>query len=245
MLRKIIEIDEEKCNGCGVCVDVCHEGAIALVDGKAKLVSDTYCDGLGACLPECPTGAIRLVDKEAEAFDEAQVKQRLSGAVPLMDSHSHGGYAGCPGSAAHQIQSPRRQTPVNLPPVLNTTESVSELTTWPVQLKLVNPRAPYLENADLLIAADCTAFSRASFHRDFMTGRVTLIGCPKLDDNDYYTQKLTEILSYNSIRSIRVVRMEVPCCGGIVSAIKRAMLASETIVPYEEVVIGINGNIST
>jgi Pyruvate/2-oxoacid:ferredoxin oxidoreductase delta subunit len=240
MQRKIIEIDEEKCNGCGICVNACHEGAIALVNGKAHLVSETYCDGLGACLPECPTGAIRMVEKEAAAFNEVALPQRHAAKPSSQSMPEH--HQGCPGSATRRVEHAQSQRPVA--EKLPSEEIVSELTSWPIQLKLVNPRAPYFENADLLIAADCTAFSRVSFHRDFMRGRVTLIGCPKLDDNEFYTQKLTEIFSSNPIHSIRVVRMEVPCCGGIVSAVKRAMLASETIVPYEEIVVGINGEVN-
>ncbi|MCE1254369.1 MAG: 4Fe-4S binding protein [Anaerolineae bacterium] len=201
MLRKVIEIDDGKCNGCGDCVKVCHEGAITLVNGKATLVSDTYCDGLGVCLPECPMDAIHLVEKEAGDFDESRNAS------------------------------------------LNSGEFATALTNWPVQLKLVSPQAPYFNNADLLIAADCTAFARGSFHRDFMQGRVALIGCPKLDDNSYYTQKISEILTFNLIKSIRVVRMEVNCCSGIVNAVKRAMLTSQSMASYEEIIIGIDGTV--
>lgn len=241
MKRKIIEIDEEKCNGCGICATTCHEGAIEMVNAKAHLVNDSYCDGLGACLPECPTGAIRMVEKEATAFDESLVQSHLKvESFPVF--HQHEGEHVCPGSAARRVDH-HQSKPVVLVPQEPVSDVSSELSTWPVQLKLVNPHAPYLENADILVAADCTAYSRASFHQEFIRGRVTLIGCPKLDDNDYYTQKLTDIFSNNTIHSIKVVRMEVPCCGGIVSAVKRAMLASGTIVPYDEVVIGIDGNL--
>ena len=239
MKRQIIEIDEEKCNGCGVCIDACHEGAIALVSGKAHLVSETYCDGLGACLPECPTGAIRMTEKEAAAYDEDAADQRsaVSGLFPGV--HVHEADHTCPGSASRQMERKVLQkSSAPQPP----SETVSELSTWPVQIKLVNPRAPYFNQADVLIAADCTAFAYAGFHQEFIRGRVTLIGCPKLDDNEFYTRKLTDIFANNDIHSIQVVRMEVPCCGGIVGAVKRAILASGRIVPYAEVVIGIDGS---
>jgi ferredoxin len=240
MKRNIIEIDEEKCNGCGICVDACHEGAIELVNGKARLVSDTYCDGLGACLPQCPTGAIRMTEKEAAAYDEAAVQQRsaIGSLFPQVHVHEQGHQ--CPGSAARQMERKPVQQ-VKVPLAAN--EVASELTTWPVQIKLVNPRAPYFDQADILVAADCTAFAYAGFHQEFIRGRVTLIGCPKLDDNEFYTEKFTDILANNDIHSIHVVRMEVPCCGGIVSAVKQAMLASGKIVPYNEIVIGIDGTI--
>jgi len=239
MKRNIIEIDEDKCNGCGICIDACHEGAIALVNGKAHLVSETYCDGLGACLPECPTGAIRMTEKEAAAFDETAVKQLPGTAQVFPEVHVHDHGHTCPGSAARQMDRKPVQKAAAPQPV---TDAPSELSTWPVQIKLVNSRAPYFEQADILIAADCTAFAYAGFHQEFIRGHVTLIGCPKLDDNEFYVQKLADIFANNAIHSIRVVRMEVPCCGGIVSAVKRAMLSSGTIVPYDEVVIGIDGS---
>jgi ferredoxin len=240
MKRNIVEIDEEKCNGCGACVDACHEGAIQLINGKAHLVSETYCDGLGACLPHCPTGAIRVIERESEEFNEEAVKVHLqvkTAAKQVMHAHS-----GCPGSAMRTIQhqaAPRAQA------VAEETEEEgsSELSQWPVQMKLVNVNAPYFQNCDLLVAADCTAFAYSRFHQDFIRGKITLIGCPKLDDNGYYIDKLTQIFAQNEIRSVTVVRMEVPCCGGIVQAVKQAMLANSQILPYREVVISINGQI--
>lgn len=276
MKRRIIQIHDELCNGCGLCVDACHEGAIELIDGKAKLVSDIYCDGLGDCLPNCPTGAIEMIEREAEDFDEAAVHQRMSelkaakGGVQqaLADyvaggqrqghghGHQHGhhhghhhGMGGCPGSMAAKIERApaRAETPVQIPAeVLAATPQAklqSELQQWPVQMSLVNPAAPFFHDAHLLVAADCSAYAYADFHRDFIKNRITVIGCPKLDDNAFYAEKLTEILKKNQIKSITVVRMVVPCCGGIVQAVKQAMLQSQTIVPYREVTIGIDGQL--
>jgi len=240
MKRNIIEIDQVKCNGCGICVDACHEAAIELVNGKAHLVSDTCCDGLGACLPECPMGAILMTEKEAAAYDEESAKQRSVVAKAFPQLHVHESDHQCPGSAARQMD--RKPLSPGSEPLVQSA-AASELSTWPVQIKLVNPRAPYFDHADVLVAADCTAFAYAGFHQEFIRGRVTLIGCPKLDDNDYYIEKLTDIFSNNDIHSIRVVRMEVPCCGGIVSAVKRAILTSAKIVPYDEFVVGMDGSL--
>ncbi|HAL74351.1 MAG TPA: ferredoxin [Clostridiales bacterium] len=217
MLRRdIIQIDEEKCNGCGLCITGCHEGALALVDGKAKLISATYCDGLGACLPACPTGAITIAQREADEF-----------------------VAPAPGSKAaleEQAKQVAAQRAAQAAPVQ------SELIQWPVQIKLVPIQAPYLQDARLLIAADCTAYARANFHADFMRGRVTLIGCPKLDAGSY-AEKLAEIFRHNSIKSIMVVRMEVPCCGGLEHAVKQAILASGKMIPWQVVTLGTDGSI--
>lgn len=234
MKRKIVEINEEKCNGCGLCAKACHEGAIQMIDGKAKLISDEYCDGLGDCLPACPTDAIKIVEREAEAYDEEAVKARMEMAKKPAP-------CGCPGTAARKIE--RKPVVVKKNVEENVEASASELRQWPVQLKLVNTKASYLENADLLVAADCTAYAYADFHKDFIKDHVTVIGCPKLDDNKYYEEKLAEILKSNNIKSITVVRMEVPCCGGIVSAVKNAMLKAQTIVPYKEVTISTDGSI--
>lgn len=259
MLRKIVQIDEEKCNGCGRCASACHEGAIEMVNGKARLVGDSYCDGLGNCLPECPTGAITIIEREASAFDEIAVAQRTSARpsakthpvlTPIFDAPSpasqqaHTG-GGCPGSVARSLRSsaPAQQAAPTAPAPSSHAGPASELSQWPVQLRLVNPRAAYFQGAHLLIAADCTAFAFAAFHSEFIRGHVTLIGCPKLDDNAFYAEKLAEILSANEIASIHVVRMEVPCCGGIVQAVKKAMLASGVIVPYRETVIAIDGQV--
>ncbi len=239
MKRKIIKINEDKCNGCGLCADACHEGAIELVDGKARLVSDKYCDGLGDCLPACPTGAIDIIKREAEAYDEEAVKAKKDGVQQKLP-------CGCPGTLSQRIEKPGKGHNMCKPKETKHQPdpcTSSELVNWPVQLKLVNPGAEYLENSNLLVAADCTAFAYAGFHRDFIKGHVTLVGCPKLDDNDYYTEKLAEILARNNIKSITVVIMEVPCCGGMKKAVRDAMLKSQTIVPYNEVIIGINGEI--
>ena len=221
MIRKIITIDEEKCNGCGLCVDACHEGAIVMVDGKAKLLSDEYCDGLGDCLPECPTDAITMDEREAKAFDKELVEERMKEiAKEKLDL---------------------KNTPPQFKDIsLNTG---SELRQWPVQLSLVHTRAPYLEGSDLLVAADCTAFAYSRFHEDFIKGRVVLVGCPKLDNTNYYIEKLTEMFKINTFKSITVVRMEVPCCSGITYAVKEAMLKSENIVPYSEITVTTDGRL--
>ncbi len=260
MKRSIIHIHEELCNGCALCVDACHEGAIEIVDGKAVLISDIYCDGLGACLPNCPTGAIEILEREAEAFDEAAVEERMaqlkreqtqnqthSGLAHGGGHHGHHGMGGCPGSMARKIERPAMASaPVQESPKAAPADSgapASELQQWPVQITLVNPSASFFQDAHLLVAADCTAFAYARFHQDFIRGRITVIGCPKLDDNAFYAEKLAVILKQNNIQSITVVRMSVPCCGGIVQAVKQAMLSSQTIVPYREVTVGIDGQL--
>lgn len=227
MIRKIIEIDEEKCIGCGACADACHEGAIAMVDGKAKLMRDDYCDGLGDCLPTCPTGAISFVEREAKAYDEAAVaaaKASKEGALPC----------GCPGSAAKELH-PQEPAAVSTP-------QQSQLRQWPVQIKLAPVNAPWFDGAKLLVAADCTAYAYANFHQDFIRDHVTLVGCPKLDAVDY-SEKLTEILKNNNIRNVTVVRMEVPCCGGIENAVKKALQASGKFLPWNVVTISTDGRI--
>lgn len=243
MIRKIVNIDEKKCNGCGLCATACHEEAIQIVNGKAKLISDIYCDGLGDCLPECPTGAIKIIEREAEEYSEEAVQSKKDQSKTVSSSPMT---CGCPGTAAKAI---KRTIKISKETVkkanhndLNVQVS-SELMQWPVQLRLINPNAEYLENANLLVAADCTAYAYGDFHRDFIKNHTTIIACPKLDDNEYNTEKLTAILKNNSIKSITVVRMEVPCCSGIVGAVKKAMLNSETIVPYKEVMIGTDGSI--
>lgn len=242
MLRKIIEINEDKCNGCGICVNACHEGAIELINGKARLVSDIYCDGLGDCLPGCPVGAIEIIERESLEYDDAAVKERMKEKEPLP--------CGCPGTAAKAINrntilKPKIEIKVQASDLLagDVHENKSQLNQWPVQLKLVNSRADYLKGADILIAADCTAFAYGRFHEDFIKGRITLIACPKLDDNGFNKEKIEEILRINDIKSITVVRMEVPCCGGIVQAVKAAMLGAQKIVQYNEIIIGVNGEI--
>lgn len=228
MIRKIIHIDEEACNGCGACADACHEGAIGMVDGKARLLRDDYCDGLGDCLPACPTGAITFVEREADAYDAAAVKARQGASeAPLP--------CGCPGSQSRAI---RREAV----PARPATDGGSQLRQWPVQIKLAPVRAPYFDGAHLLIAADCAAYAYGSFHADFIQGRVTLIGCPKLDGCDY-SKKLTEILRQNEIKSLTVARMEVPCCGGIEQAAVAALRNSGRMIPWQVVTIGTDGRI--
>ncbi len=240
MKRNIIEIDREKCNGCGLCINACHEGAIQLVDGKAELISDEYCDGLGNCLPECPTGAIRIVEREAAEYNHELVMKKMEERKNANQAPApHAG--GCPGQRAMRLQrtvQPRQsEAPTQNEPV------PSELNQWPVQLSLIHPHAQYLEGSDLLIAADCCAYAYGSFHKDFISGKITVIGCPKLDDVDSYIEKLTEIFRANDIRSVTVTRMEVPCCGGIVHAVKKALLQAGKIIPYREVIIGTDGRI--
>jgi len=226
MIRRIITIDEEKCNGCGACAKACHEGAIGMVDGKAKLLRDDYCDGLGDGLPTCPTGAITFVEREAAAYDEAAVKaNQAAKACPS---------GGCPGSMAKALN---QQKAVPAAPVA----MESQLRQWPVQIKLAPLRAPWFDGAKLLIAADCTAYAYANFHQDFIRNHVTLVGCPKLDAVDYAV-KLTEILKQNDIRSVTVARMEVPCCG-IEFAVKRAWQESRKFIPWNVVTISIDGHI--
>ena len=233
MIRRIIHIDEEKCNGCGACAAACHESAIGMVDGKAKLLRDDYCDGLGDCLPACPTGAITFVEREAAAYDEEAVlaNQRKKAGENKSAHHMSGG---CPGSRMRQM---KRETTA---PTENKMES--QLQQWPVQIKLVPTQAPYFEGAKLLIAADCTAYAYGNFHKDFVKGKVTLIGCPKLDDCDY-SEKLTEIIAANDIKSVTLVRMEVPCCGGLEQAAIKALKNSGKFIPWQVVTISVDGKI--
>ena len=228
MIRKIIKIDEEKCNGCGVCVSACHEGAIGLVDGKAKLMRDDYCDGLGDCLPSCPTGAISFEQREAADYNEKAVMENR------LKKHGIANHGGCPGSKLSRIMHGYgSRTDI---------KAESRLSQWPVQIKLVPVNAPYFDGADLLIAADCTAFAYGNFHNDFIKDKITLIGCPKLDSVDY-SEKLTAILAVNDIKSVTVVRMEVPCCGGIQTAVQKALDASGKNVPLNVTVISTDGKI--
>ncbi len=228
MVRRIIQIDEEACNGCGACASACHEGAIKMIGGKAKLIRDDYCDGLGDCLPACPVGAITFVEREAAAYDEAAVL-----AAKDKGSCAPGG---CPGSAPRTLQreaSPRE--PIAYIPQ-------SQLRTWPVQIKLAPMQASWMDGAKLLIAADCTAYAYANFHQEFIRDHVTLVGCPKLDAIDY-SMKLTHILKNNDIRSVTVVRMEVPCCGGIEFAVKKALQNSGKLIPWSVVTVSTDGKI--
>lgn len=243
MKRRIIQIHEDRCNGCGICINACHEGALKLINGKAKLISDIYCDGLGDCLPTCPTNAIEMIEREADEYSQEAVDklaaEKLKEEKNNMDNKIP---CGCPGTMAKKINKEKIEETVNTNKE-DLSKRPSELNQWPVQLKLVHPMADYFKNANLLVAADCTAFAYGEFHKDFIKNHVTVIGCPKLDDNEYYKEKIKEILKHNNIKSITVVRMEVPCCTGIVNAVKSAMLDSQTIVPYKEVTIGLNGNI--
>ena len=234
MIRKIIQIDEEKCNGCGACADACHEGAIGMVNGKAKLLRDDYCDGLGDCLPTCPTGAISFVEREAAACDEKAVQEHMQkkNAQTITSAGSH---TGCPGSRMQQFK--RQETASPIPAQVN-----SQLGQWPCQIKLVPVSAPYFNGAKLLIAADCSAYAYARMHDDFMRGKITLIGCPKLDSIDY-SEKLTQIIQSNDIQSVTVVRMEVPCCGGLEMAAKKALQASGKFIPWQVVTISVDGRI--
>lgn len=242
MKRRIIHIDEEKCNGCGLCADACHEGAIGMVEGKAKLLREDYCDGLGDCLPACPAGAISFEKREADPYDEKAVmenKQRLQEEFqkkiqrPGMEIPT-----GCPGSQARAIQ-PKGE---NSARAAESASAISQLRQWPVQIKLAPVNAPYFQGAKLLIAADCTAYAYGAFHEYFMKDHITLIGCPKLDSVDY-AQKLTEIIKNNEIKSVKIVRMEVPCCGGLEHAVKTALKDSEKFIPWSVAVISTDGNI--
>lgn len=228
MIRKIITIDNDKCNGCGICADACHEGAIEIVDGKAVLTREDYCDGLGDCLPSCPTGAITFEEREAPAYNEEAVKmakiKKAGAKFPCS----------CPGTASKAIK--REDAPIY------THKAQSRLRQWPCQIKLVPVNAPYFDEADLLIAADCTAYAYGDFHNEFIKNRITLIGCPKLDEGDY-SEKLTAIIKNNNIRSVTVVRMEVPCCGGIENAAKNALMASGKFIPWQVVTVSTDGKI--
>lgn len=241
--RDIIHIDEEKCNGCGLCITGCHEGALAMIDGKAKLISEAYCDGLGACLPACPTGAITVRKRKAEAFtmpapgSPADLEIKQQEAERAMRQAAAPRFSGCPGSQARTMN--RSTSVVKTAPAA---ESNSELQQWPCQLKLMPVQAPYYQNARLLISADCAAFARANFHQEFIKGHITAIGCPKLDAGNY-SDKLTQILSLNDIKSVIIVRMEVPCCGGLEMAAKQALQASGKMIPWQVVTISTDGKI--
>ena len=222
MIRRIITIDEEKCNGCGLCADACHEGAIGIVDGKAKLLREDYCDGLGDCLPACPTNAISFEEREAPAYNEAAV-------LAAKKEKEAKSSCSCPGSACQSVCHGHQDIP-------------SCLGNFPIQIKLLPPNAPWFDGADLLIAADCTAYAYGNFHRDFMDGKVTMIGCPKLDAVNY-AEKLTDIFRYNDIRSVTVTRMTVPCCGGLPYAVKTAIENSGKDIPLRVVTIAPDGSL--
>ena len=232
MIRKIIKIDEEKCNGCSACAVACHEGAIEMVNGKAKLTKEHYCDGLGDCLPTCPTGAITFEEREAPAYDEQAVLEAKK--VANLEKVVKTLPCGCPGTQSKAIKRIEREVKNYYEP------SESQLMQWPVQIKLVPVNAPYFDGAHLLVAADCTAYAYGNFHNEFIKNRITLIGCPKLDMVDY-TEKLTAIIANNDIKSVTVVRMEVPCCGGIENATKRALMDSGKFIPWQIVTITTDG----
>ena len=245
MRRNIVEIDQEKCDGCGLCVPSCAEGAIKIINGKAVLAADNLCDGLGACLGECPRDAIRIIERDADEFDEQAVaasRSKLAVGSEIGAHHGsssagqHGG--GCPGSRMRTRQAPPAEIPGE-----ESGSRQSRLGQWPVQLSLVPVDASFFENADLLITADCAPFAYADFHKDFLAGKALLVGCPKLDDNEYYTDKLTDIFRNTTLKSVTVVRMEVPCCGGIEAAAKRALVASGKTLPWNVVTIGVDGTI--
>lgn len=227
MVRKIIRIDETKCNGCGLCAAACHEGAIGIADGKARLLRDDYCDGLGDCLPVCPTGAISFEEREAAPYDEAAVKAKQPEVLPC----------GCPGTNTKAFKREASE-----PAKENTAKTATHLNQWPVQIKLVPTNAPYFDGANLLVAADCAAYAYGNFHNDCMRNRITVIGCPKLDNADY-AEKLTAILAQNNIKSVMAVRMEVPCCGGIENAVKTALKNCGKLIPWQVVTISTNGEI--
>ena len=245
MIRKIIKIDESKCNGCGACASACHEGAIAMVNGVAKLTREDYCDGLGDCLPACPTGAITFEMREAPAYDEAAVKKAQL-QKKLMQELGGGMPCGCPGSQAKSIKHENTESEsgsVSSASSVSPVQAVpSRLSTWPVQIKLAPVNAPYFSGADLLIAADCSAYAYGNFHNDFIRNRVVLIGCPKLDEGDY-SEKLKAIIAGNDIKSVTVVRMEVPCCGGIEMAARRALQESGKFIPWQVVTISTDGRV--
>ena len=228
MIRRIIQIDGEKCNGCGACAAACHESAIGMIDGKAKLLRDDYCDGLGDCLPSCPTGAIIFVEREAAAYDEAAV---------LANQKKAYAAGGCPGSRMRQM---RRE--INEETTTAVVKPQSQLQQWPVQIRLLPTSAPYFEGAKLLIAADCAAYAYANFHEDFIKGKIVLVGCPKLDSVDY-SEKLEEIIRNNNIASVTIARMEVPCCGGLEMATKKALQNSGKFLPWQVVTISVDGKL--
>lgn len=265
MIRKIIHIDEEKCNGCGLCASACHEGAIDMIDGKAKLVRENYCDGLGDCLPNCPTGAITFEEREAPAYDDAAVKKTQEEARQVamkmtveeimqiedenerrklmtakMKEEGTVAHGGCPGARSMQLSAAAdAPTPAEAAP---SSKPVPRLAQWPCQIKLVPPKAPFFEGVKLLIAADCTAYAYANMHEEFMRGRTTIIGCPKLDDIDY-SEKLTDIIKNNDVQEVTIVRMEVPCCGGLEMAAKKALQESGKFIPWQVVTISRDGRI--
>ncbi len=250
--RKIIEIDEALCNGCGDCVSSCHEGAIQIVDGKAKLVADRYCDGLGACLGECPTGALKIVEREAEAFDEAAVAAHLQGIASRQAAPAAPAAHQCPGAQVKQItpqpapQCPSARIKQFTPAVgagQDAAPTPSALSTWPIQIRLVPPTAPFLEDAHLLVAADCVPAAAPNFHRDFLQGRVLMMGCPKFDDAGPYVQKFSQLFASATVRRVTVAVMQVPCCQGLPAIVRKGMELAGKTVPGETVILSLQGEV--
>ncbi len=237
--RKIIQIDEDKCDGCGQCVPSCAEGAIQIVDGKARLVAEKYCDGLGACLGECPKDALHVVEREADDFDEKAVEEHLRKSSPLQAPSVAAG--GCPSSRMQSFAKPVACEDANRP--VSQSGSASALSHWPVQIKLVPANAPFLKGADLLVAADCTPFAYPDIHRDFLQGKALMVGCPKFDDAESYIQKFTDVFKLAGVRSVTVLTMEVPCCQGLPVIVKRGMAAANSDIPMSHIVVGVQGKI--
>lgn len=237
--RKIIEIDEERCDGCGNCVISCAEGAIEIIDGKARLVKDSYCDGLGACLGECPQGALRIIEREADEFDPEAVEEYLKQKEEKEKETPRELPCGCPSSQVRTLLPQAGHAPATL----HADQTASALSHWPVQLKLVPPNAPFLRGSHLLVAADCTVLAHPDFHREFLQGKSVVMGCPKLDNTDEYVKKFAEMFKASGIKSVTVVEMEVPCCAAMGAIVKKAMQAAGKEIPLEEVVVGVGGQI--
>jgi ferredoxin len=239
VMRKIIEIDEERCDGCGQCVPACAEGAIQVIDGKAKLVADKYCDGLGACLGDCPMDALHVIEREAEDFDEEAVEEYLKTVAQPEEAAEQTMACGCPSTQIRSFEGDKACP--NAGPAVGDGQGESALTHWPIQIKLIPPTAPFLKGADLLILADCVGGAYAGLHRDLMVGRVVMMGCPKLDDAEAYIEKFTEVFKTAKPRSITIAMMEVPCCSGLSHIVKEALKASKAAIPLEEVVFSVQG----
>ncbi len=239
--RKIIQIEEDKCDGCGQCVPSCAEGAIRIIDGKARLVAEKYCDGLGACLGECPKDALHVVEREADDFDEKAVVEHLKKSSPPPQKVAPDTPCGCPSSQMQSFAKPVTGEDANIP--VSRAGDASALTHWPVQIKLVPPNAPFLKGADLLVAADCTPFAYPAIHQDFIQGRVLMVGCPKFDDSESYIRKFTDVFRMSGVKSVTVLTMEVPCCQGLPVIVKRGMAAANADIPMSHVVVSVRGEI--